>query len=237
MRTLSSSDFLDLWEQGNSMHPLDQGLLVLAAVFPGTSYEGLADWPVGRRNRALVELRLKCFGPDLQGWTSCTRCGEKLEIEVDGRSLATQAKQAETSESDPIHVSGHSFRLPTSRDLARAAKETDPFSMSLCLIEGCRLDAGESTAWSEEDLEEVGESMASADPMAEIPLTLDCPACENKWNATLDITTFVWAEVEARAKRVLFEIHALASQYGWTEREILSLSDRRRTLYLGMVRE
>jgi hypothetical protein len=83
----------------------------------------------------------------------------------------------------------------------------------------------------------VGERMALADPMAEIPLTLRCPACDNEWIATLDIATFLWTEIEARAKRILSEIHALASQYGWTEKEILSLSEQRRALYMGMVHE
>jgi hypothetical protein len=237
MRPLSNSDFLDLWERGSGMHALDQGLLVLGAVLPETSYEGLADWPLGRRNRALIELRFRCFGSNLQGWTCCTRCEEKLEIEVNGRTLATESVGAEEGRSDPIIVNGHSFRLPTSRDLARAAQETDPLSATLRLIEGCRVDTGESPAWTEEDLEHVGERMALADPMAEIPLTLRCPACNNEWIATLDIATFLWTEIEARAKRILSEIHALASQYGWTEKEILSLSEQRRALYMGMVHE
>jgi hypothetical protein len=79
--------------------------------------------------------------------------------------------------------------------------------------------------------------MAQADPMAEILLTLRCPVCDNEWSAALDIATFLWAEIEARAKRILFEVHALASAYGWTEKEVLSLSEHRRALYMGMVQE
>ncbi|MGA3092412.1 MAG: hypothetical protein ABSD75_27725 [Terriglobales bacterium] len=237
MKPLSNSDFLDLWERGNGMHALDQGLLVLGAALPETSYDRLADWSLGRRNRALIELRSQCFGPHLQGWTCCTRCEEKLEIEVNARSLASEPGGAEESPCDPIIVNGHCFRLPTSRDLARAAQETDPLSATLLLIEGCRVDTGEIPAWTGEELEIVGERMALADPMAELPLTLRCPACNNEWIATLDIATFFWTEIEARAKRILFEIHALASQYGWTEKEILSLSEQRRALYMGMVHE
>jgi hypothetical protein len=237
MRTLTSSDFLDLWERGFSLHPLDQGLLVLGAGHPETSYESLADWPLGRRNEALAELRCACFGPRLNGWMSCTQCGEKLELELDGRSLAKGALNAGMSLSEPIVAGGHSFRLPTSRDLARAARETDPFSAAVRLMESCRLEAGESPCWSEHDLEEVGQRMALADPMAEILLTHCCPVCGNECNATLDIATFLWEEIEARAKRLLLEVHALASAYGWTEEEILSLSEHRRALYLKMVRE
>jgi hypothetical protein len=237
MRPLSSSDFLDLWERGGYLHPLDQGLLALGAALPQTSYENLADWPLGRRNRALAELRYRCFGSRLQGWTACARCGEKLEFELDGRTLAAETADAERSLSEPIVVKGHFFRLPTSRDMASVAQETDSHSAAIRLMEGCSVDAAESVAWSEEDLEEVGERMAQADPMAEILLTLRCPVCDNEWSAALDIATFLWAEIEARAKRILFEVHALASAYGWTEKEVLSLSEHRRALYMGMVQE
>ncbi|HUD55174.1 MAG TPA: hypothetical protein VMR02_08095 [Terracidiphilus sp.] len=43
-------------------------------------------------------------------------------------------------------------------------------------------------------------------------------------------------QIEARARRLLYEVHTLAAAYGWSEREILSLSAPRRALYLEMVR-
>ena len=52
----------------------------------------------------------------------------------------------------------------------------------------------------------------------------------------LDIGSFVWAEIESRARRVLGEVHALASAYGWSEAETLSLSAVRRASYLGWSR-
>jgi len=239
MRALSSSDFLDVWERGVGLHPLDQGLLVLGAALPEQSYESLADWPLGRRNKALAELRCTCFGPSFRGWIRCTRCGEKLEFEVDGRTLAKGEVDVQGGLSQPmiVTVKGRSFRLPTSRDLARAALETDSFRAAIRLVESCSVEDGESPLWSEEDLEEVGQRMALADPLAEIFLELRCTQCDNEWNAALDIVTFLWTEIEARAKRLLFEVHALASAYGWSERETLSLSEHRRAVYLAMVHE
>jgi len=236
MRALSSSDFLDLWERGYCLHPLDQGLLVLTAALPETPSKSLADWPLGRRNRALAELHCSCFGPRLQGWASCTRCGEKLEFEMDGRTLAREMA-GEESLVEPIVVNGHAFRLPTSRDLAWAIRETDSRLAAIRLLESCRVEAGESSAWSEEDLEDVGTRMALADPMAETRLTLNCPECGNEWDETLDLATFLWTEIEARAKRLLSEVNTLASAYGWTEREVLSLSESRRALYLELVQQ
>ena len=234
MRLLSNPDFLSLWERGLRLHPLDQSLLALATAFPETPYEGLADWPLGRRNQALAELRCACFGRRLQGWTACPQCGERLEFEMDGRALAGEDGD-EPWRQEPVVVNGHSYRLPSSRDLARVAGEADAGLAAIRLAEGCRIDAGDSPGWSEEYLEDLETQLALADPMAETRLLLHCPACGNQWDETLNIATFLWAEIEARAKRLLFETHTLAAAYGWAEKEILSLSEPRRALYMEMV--
>jgi hypothetical protein len=78
--------------------------------------------------------------------------------------------------------------------------------------------------------------MALADPLSETRLKLHCPKCGNEWDETLDLVVFLWSEIEARAKRLLLDVHDLASAYGWTEKEILSLSEPRRANYLEMVR-
>jgi hypothetical protein len=235
MRALSSSDFLDLWERGIRLHPLDRGLLVLGAAFPEASSERMADWPLGRRNEALARLGLSCFGPNPGAWTSCTQCGEKLEVDVDFRSLANGEMEKRSSPGEPIVVKGRSFRLPTSRDLALAALKTDARSAAIRLAEACALEPGNTPLWSDEDLEDVGEGMALADPMAEVTFHFACPECGNEGNADLDLASFIWEELAARARRLAVEIHRLASAYGWTESEILALSEARRALYLDMV--
>ncbi len=236
MRALSSADFLGLWERGIRLHPLDRGLLALSAALPEVPHENLADWPLGRRNSALINLHSSTFGPSLRGWTCCPHCEEKMEFEMDGQALVKQRDDGDPATGETIEVKGRQFRLPTSRDLAQAAAETDSRAAAIRLIERCHIGNPESGGWSADDLEEVGEHMALADPMAETRLALHCPACGNEWNETLDIASFLWAEIEARAKRLLWEIHIFASTYGWTEAEILCLSETRRALYLEMVR-
>ena len=232
VRTFSSIDCLNLWESGTGLHPLDQGLLALSAALPDMPQETLADWPLGRLNRALAQLRCSSFGPRLHGWTVCVRCGEKLEVEFDGQLLAGEVTNQGQCAEEPIVVNGRSFRLLTARDLAKAAQETDVRLAVILLVENCLLEPGESPVWSDADLEQIGQRLAMADPLAETQLALRCPACENEWEETLDIVFFLWCEIEARARRLLFEIHTLASAYGWAEADILSLSEHRRALYL-----
>lgn len=231
MRVLSGADFLYLWEHGFGLHPLDRALLALSAALPETPPESLADWPLGRRNSALAELRCTCFGPNLWGQISCPRCAEDLEFQMDGQALVRKEP-----ESAPIVVSRCSFRLPTSRDLARAARETDLRLAVVQLVESCCMEGGGAADWPDEDLETIGEKMALVDPMAEVGLTFNCAKCGHQWDEHLDIASFFWMEIETRAKRLLVEVHSLATAYGWTEKEILSLSEPRRQLYLDMAR-
>jgi hypothetical protein len=77
--------------------------------------------------------------------------------------------------------------------------------------------------------------MEAADPAAELTISMACPACEAVFGEPLDLAAFCWAEVEARAPRLLAEVDALASRYGWSEAEILALSRVRRDAYLALV--
>ncbi len=50
----------------------------------------------------------------------------------------------------------------------------------------------------------------------------------------LDIGRFLWREVSVAARRMLAEVHLLASAYGWAERDILALCPVRRAAYLEL---
>ena len=239
MHALSNADFLSLWERGRPLHPLDRGLLAIHTAFPETHGESVADWTLGRRNRALVELRSSCFGPALQCWTACPKCGEKIELNLAADVIAPQEAHDQQPE-QIVTVNGEAFRLPTSRDLARVAREMAPeldlAAAAVHLLRACQVaEEPAEKNWSQEELETIGESMAEADPLAEILLGFECPACSSTCSEALDLPTFLWAEIDALVRRLLLEVHTLASAYGWSEREILSLSDARRRLYLEMV--
>jgi len=229
VQTLSDNQLLAVWEQGFRLHPVDRGLLVLSAALPGVPYAALADWPLGRRNRALAEWLCTSFGPRLAGWATCERCGERLEFELDTRVLLA----AEPTDSEArVEVGGHMFRLPTSRDLALAARAEGPHDAMASLLDACRLDAGEKLDLSGEQLDELGERLSLADPLAETHVAMTCPECAAQQDDTLNMTVFAWAELEARIKRLLLEVHLLASAYGWSEADVLAVSEPRRAFYL-----
>jgi len=233
MGALSSSETLALWERGARWHPVDRGLLALSFA-DRSAAESVADWPLGRRNRALLELHAEWFSSQLEAWAACPQCGEKLEFELNVQDLT--ATQPDGKQQTTVAVDEQAFRLPTSRDLARVAKSSGEQQAAIQLLELCRISGVESSGWTDEIVEKVGERLAAADPMAETRVALTCPACGHAWNDSIDVAGFIWAELEARARRLLWEVHSLASAYGWSESETLALSAARRAMYLEIVR-
>jgi hypothetical protein len=231
MGSLSNSQLLDLWENGAKLHPLDRGLLALSLTHPQEAAETLADWALGRRNRALLELHARLFGERLQAWSACAACGEKMEISLEWKAFI----EGSAAEDTPT-IGNNRFRLLTTRDLAEAGREADIDSAALCLVRRCALDPADFQKWSSEEIEQLGDRLAAADPLAEIRLALVCPACQVESIETIELTTFLWTEIEARAKALLREVHIIASAYGWTENEILRLSSARRAHYVEMAR-
>ena len=73
------------------------------------------------------------------------------------------------------------------------------------------------------------------DPLAQIELSVTCPSCGLEGREPLHAIDFVWAEVSAWAERLLGEVARLAQAFGWSERDILQLSNQRRRRYLELL--
>src|SRR5262249_35695017 len=152
---------------------------------------------------------------------ACSRCGEQMEFELD----CDQLMPAETAadQQPKVVFRGHTFRVPNSRDLAFGiAEENHPEKAAIRLLESCQL-SHDPVSWSEEELASLGELMAQADPGAETRIHFRCTVCGHEQDGVLDVAVFLWAEIVAHAKRLLREVHALASAYGWSEEQVLSL--------------
>lgn len=133
------------------------------------------------------------------------------------------------------------FRVPTAGDVAAAARAHDVATMRSLLLERCVLDVTPAETAIDvrqlptATLERVIEGMSAADPQADCSLELSCPECRHHWSETFDIVSFLWAELDAWALRLLHDVHTLASAYGWSEAQVLALSAPRRARYLEMI--
>jgi len=239
MRALTTAELLEVWERGLPQRPIERALEILCAAHAATSFEELAACSVGERDRLLLTLREWTFGPDLNAVLSCRYCREKLEVNFSTADVLASSKPAAEMK---LGVNSFDLRLRpvTSADLLEVLRAPFP-SARAALLSRCIVSAQQADEplpieqLPDEVIEASLERMAAADPQADIQIAVECPRCGEHQNAPLDIVEFFWSEIEAWAVRILREVHALASAYGWREADILALSPARRQTYLGMV--
>jgi uncharacterized protein (UPF0212 family) len=223
---------LNAWDQCSVLTPAKRAVL-LAAHAAGETYECVESLSLGARDRFLFSLREFVFGPRLTARADCPKCGAGVESSFSTADISGNAPVAMAAVRE-MEVNGYciSFRLPNGADLVAVEGLRDADEVRAKLLDRCILsrDSGSSA----EAIEAVVAAMGDADPQADIQLALDCPACSHHWLAPFDIGSFFWTELTVWVRRVLREVHVLASAYGWTEREILSLSPQRRRMYLEM---
>src|SRR4029077_7426777 len=134
-----------------------------------------------------------------------------------------------------------SFRLLNSSDLATLVPGDDLAVQKRRLVQRCVLKAkcnGQFVAadqLGDDTVTALSERMAERDAQGDVKLALTCPLCSHRWDAQLDITSFVWSEIHAWAVRLLRDVHVLASAYGWREADVLAMSPWRRQAYLELI--
>ncbi len=239
MRALTVPELLSAWERGLGARPFEQALALLSAATPESSVTSMARVSIGRRDRSLLQLREWAFGSELPIVAACPRCHDSLETTL---AVADLCAPAEVSDDATSFVTVEDYKIrwraPTSEDLSAcvgldmaASRRT---LLARCVLEACRGDRTISVAeLPSAVLERVIEQIAKMD-QAEIRIALVCPDCEYRWNELFDIVSFFWTEIDAWARRLLREVHVLASAYGWNEHEILSVSPMRRQIYLAL---
>ena len=241
MKSLSTSELLEVWERGLVQPQIQRGLALLASAYPELSPDELARLTIGKRDAMLLALRASTFGPKLVCLATCPHCNERLELAFDAKDVkATQALQTEMLSIKEADYEVR-FRLPNSLDLIAINDLQDIAATKQILIERCLVEVirkgGEMPAdkLPAEVMEAMVRRMADADPQADVQLALSCPACSYEWLAAFDILSFFWNEIDAWSRRILHDVHVLAGAYCWSEAEILAMSPWRRQAYLDLV--
>lgn len=235
VRVLDSTTLLAAWEQGAAQSPLARALTLLAAAHPDQP-AAWAQASIGERDRELLRLRESLFGTDLEAVAVCPQCGERLELSFATHDILIPALPApEVSRTVRVAAAGYEIlcHAPTSEDLAAAP---DRAALLERCVELAKLGAEviAPAALPEAAVAAVEAALAGADPQADVKLALSCPACSHQWQSIFDIAAFLWGEIDDWAQRLLLDVHLLASTYGWSERDIVAMTPRRRGMYLEM---
>jgi hypothetical protein len=239
---MRAGELLDLWEQGTALGPVERALVLAMAA--GAETGELRGRPYGRTNARVLALREAIIGPDLAATASCPGCGTRVEFGVGAAGLRALAAAGdggavEVADGGTVDMGEYvvDWRPPTPDDLLEAAGAAEPGSAlrRRCLLVASATGDPVDPATAPADLLVRAEAaMAEADPLAEVLVGLTCPECGSAFESDLDLGSFVWAEVGARARRVLQEVDTLARAYGWNEDDVLGLSESRRSTYLRL---
>jgi hypothetical protein len=244
MQPLAGLRLIEACEAARREPALLRPLALLAAALPGTERATLLEQTLGERNRALLALRALSFGPVLEGYAECGACGTPMtfRLAVEHALAALEASEADISTSDWID-DGFSWRLrqATTADLLAAAIMPDDASAERELLRRCLV----ASATSGEPAAEIAalaptpaRALAEFERLhaaAELHCTLQCPQCGHAASHELDLANFVWREARHAARRLLADIHTLASHYGWSEAAIAAMSQARRDAYLELL--
>jgi hypothetical protein len=242
-----ASRLLEVWEQGRFQTPAQRAFFLLVLAAPSVSVENLAGYRVGQRDRELLGLREQIFGSCMTGTARCPGCGQDIELDFAVADLRTEAGP-DAGQLQAVQIGEYDLRfsLPTCGDLAALTANGangDLKRQKSVLLQRCVAEArrkGEPVAadsLSEETVAALSQRMAELDPQGDIQLALTCPNCGRLWDSPLDISSYLWGELQAWALRLLQEVHLLASVYGWREADILAMNPWRRQAYLELIRQ
>jgi hypothetical protein len=225
MGALTGEKLLRAWEAVRELPDQEAVLRLLALAWPKRARSEWAQMPLGERNALLLELRAATLGRRMEGFAECPACGALLEFVLDAGELGEQLR----AQLAAVEESGQEMARPvnTADLIAAGAGEDEEQARRILLARTTKLDGNAGDG--------VLERFERINRAAEIRIELACPECPARPALDLDVAGFLLREIAAAARRLMREIHELASAYGWSERDLTAMSPARRAAYLEML--
>jgi len=183
--------------------------------------------PLHEWESALLDLRATLLGPRIEAHVVCAACGAGAMLAFDTTALPREAMAVPAL---PLPL--HPLSVGDLADL-EATGLMGQEGLVFLLARAARCTAADAeAALSGAGAEALTTALETLAGGLGIELTTDCPSCNAAVAAPFDVAAFVDAEMQARAQRLLDEVHLIASTYHWAEEAILSMPDQRRQAYL-----
>ena len=236
---LNGAELLDVVDAAAGTDTAARASIMLSAAAPHLRAGDRARLSQGRRDAWLLRLRCDTFGDTFVARARCPQCATLLTVRIPRRHVALQAADEPVGDvvvrRGAIGVRAHA---PDGAALASAASCRDVAAARLSLIGSC-VDAAwdddgplDPSMLDDELVAAVGEAIAAAEPQIEVRVSMACALCAREWAPVLDIVHFLWRELSRTASILLDDVHVLAAGYGWSEPQVLELSDERRRSYV-----
>ena len=200
--------------------------------------EQVASLTVADRQWLMLNLAYALQGGGCWLKGCCDECEEPFDFYLDPRQLPVKAA-GEGFPFAELNLGGDGLRLrlPVGADQERIAGmdagEAVALLLSACLlsVNGGPVPAGYADALDAESLRKIDDALDEVSPYVGTAIVTACPECGR--TQQIEINPYL---LSATGQEALFqEVHIMASQYHWSEDEILSLPRRRRRLYLSLI--
>ncbi|MDH3657585.1 MAG: hypothetical protein OEM77_05560 [Nitrosopumilus sp.] len=201
---------------------------------------------IGDRICLLLNLRKITFGNSLSCIMTCDSCKEKASFELDIDSLLNLGTKQIKTENYLIHTKNFSLKirpltvLDQESILSYSDKRNFKEKPTDQLIRSCIVSSKPNLSDSslpQEIIDAVNPKLNEIDPMADIILDLKCPACDHSLQTPFEIENFVLREIYSQISSLEKEIHWLAFNYNWSEKNILNLPIQKRHRYIELINE
>jgi hypothetical protein len=168
-----------------------------------------------------------------ESWIACrcSRCGAGFDIPIHhGELPAKPAGEGYPFATVETSLGPVRFRVPDGADQEAVAGIPDPKEARRALAVRCAAEPLTGRL-SEEDLDRAEAALEAVAPEVVTHAQAACPDCGKP--VEIDLDPYVC--LGAADGGLFLDVHALASAYHWSEREILAMPRERRRLYLSLV--
>jgi hypothetical protein len=256
LRPLMGKDETFLAEEGSELSIAARSSELLARClqtlgpFTAVNRELVGMLTVGDREALFLHLRRLTFGERMSCVLQCPEitCNAKMDLDLPVSELLQQpypyAKEVHETLVEGGDLSYRvRFRLPNGSDQEAAAPLalTDAEAAADLILrrtirEIAELPGGQQLEQPPEAVKQaLPDLMAKLDPQAELILKASCPECRRIFKVQFDVADYFQRELTTRVRDVYREVHLLALHYHWSEADILSLSARKRRIYLDLL--
>jgi hypothetical protein len=203
--------------------------------------------PLGARIARLLRIvELTTESDELGVVLTCpaSDCRSAFEVSLPFGAIASEAVDDTAQKIVPFPVpegAALTLRLPTGRDQAqwRAQPYHTPEDAVRAIVQTLALNPATPVPppIAGIDLAALSAAMEAADPLVAFAVRTTCPHCERAAEIAIDLEAIALRRLRQHQRSLVRTVHVLATRYGWTEAEILSIPPRRRSEYLRLIED
>jgi len=235
MSSLDAS-LVSVWEKDHDGATSDNAILLLKMFTDAGSPESLS---IGERDRLVTDIRKALFGSKIKGFDTCPKCKVDLVFDIDLNDLDFRS----SSEKFICYDEGvrAEMRTVTSQDILDL-KGMDTARRCEALLQKCLISVNGNTSADISNISpnhssKIQDMIEERDSNSLIHANQVCASCGNNWSVVLDIVSLLVEDINVYVNQRLSEVCQLAKLSGWTETEILAMTDKKREFYLEQMNE